>query len=138
MRRDSGGAMKQEKHGSETRPRDNKAAVIMLVVLLVLVGIVVWTLITRTTRANGQQGAVLLDSTKTPAMVDLANFYSGLDNGDSWLEITDTIGWPVDCLKEISITAGGNQQVCMWHSDEASVIVVLLNDNVVSKTKVGF
>lgn len=137
MRVSSGGDMKQEKRGSDRRPNDNRAIAIMLAILIVLAGLIVWILATKDQDSKQQQGAILLDSVQGHATADLTAFYSGINNGDSWLEITETIGWPGDCLKEITTTAG-KQQVCSWYSDQASVVIVLLNEMVVTKTKVGF
>lgn len=127
--------MTQENGG--THRKDAKAMWIMLAVLLVLTGFVVWMLVSRSEQPPQTKSAVLLDSTKLHANADLGMLYTNVNNGDTWQELTDIAGWPGDCLREVA-TASGLQQICMWYSENASVVVTLLNNRVVSKTKVGF
>lgn len=129
--------MKKQQAGSGGRPQGNKVIWMMVAVLLLLVGLIVLTLAQRTTTPQNNQNTTLLDTNQTRSSADLMFFYDTVKNGDSWSWITETIGWPGDCLREIT-TVNGNQQVCMWFNNEISVVVMLLNDQVVSKTKVGF
>lgn len=128
--------MKQAKNTDAQHPKDNRVLIVMSAILLLLIGVIAWTLTVRIDKKE-ERSTVFLDASQNHPRVELVDFYSGVDNGDSWQEIIETIGWPGDCLKEVTMTAG-KQQVCIWYNDEASVVVILFNDRVVSKMKVGF
>jgi hypothetical protein len=67
----------------------------------------------------------------------LPEFYAEVGNGDTLPQLLTIAGTPDDCI-ETTIVLLGLQKVCTWANDESSVIVTLINDQVVAKTKLDF
>lgn len=67
----------------------------------------------------------------------LPEFYASIGNDDTLSRLVTIAGTPDDCI-ETQLVLLGTQKVCTWYNNESSVIVTLLNDVVLTKTKVGF
>lgn len=118
------------------RRRHVPRALVLLAVLLVLIGGVVWMLTRRASQSDQVVSQTILDASTDHPAADLVLVYPQVNHGDSRQKVEEIAGYPGDCMEKI-VLSEGTQEVCVWHDGDASLVVVLLNGKVISKTKVG-
>ena len=68
----------------------------------------------------------------------MSTFYANVSNGQTKQQVVGSASTDPNGCTQTNLTTLGSQEVCSWSSGNKSVIVTMLNDRVIGKTKTGF
>lgn len=74
----------------------------------------------------------------TGSSAGLVDFYAQVGNGQNEQQLISLAGSAPTGCSTLQVALLGNESVCTWSNKNTSVLVTLLNNQVVSKAKIGF
>ena len=92
---------------------------------------------TNTTGNSSNSGTTGSTGGSDTATGSLANFYAGVSTGQSENQLISLAGGAPDNCTTVDVAILGTQQVCTWADNSGSVVVTLLNGQVIAKQRVA-